>query len=1091
MLQKRGLAIAYGVLTFALALTPLFAQQPASISGTVTDQTGAVIAGAQVTLVDTGTGEQRSAVTSTAGFYSIPSVETGTYDITVRANGFRASSQHGLRVNVGQALGLNFHLQVGASNQTITVAAAAAHLQTNSATVSDVIGGSQIQSIAVNGRNFNQLALLVPGASTPPNTGYSGISHLSVNSLSFNGMRAASNMWMIDGVNDSIPGSKGSLDVSPALDAIAQFQVATSNYTADVGQAGGAAISVRLKSGTNQFHGTGYEFLRNDAMDARQALPYSPHKVPLKLNDFGFTVGGPVVRKKLFFFYSGEWRRLRQGTTFVGHTPTALELNGDFSQSPLTGAALKNPTGNPSCVSGAQIAPSCFNQNAVALLKSGAFPTPNAPGFNNYATAPSLPSNYHQELGRFDYSINDKWKLMAHFIHEGATSIPVTTQWGGSDFPTVSDTFDTPSLSVAVRLTELISPTLLNVVHFGATDASDTGTPVGAYRRPADYTTPTVFGNNPENRIPELSFTNGYTGVDEGYWPYSLHSPIYTISDEFTKTLKTQTLSLGGLYQRGATNQPNQCRTQGAFSFNGQFTGNPLADFLLGYPIGYTECNAEVVGQWRYNQFEAFIQDQLQLTPHLTWNIGVRYFLIPHAYASNGVTTWLPQLWNAQDAPTLDSKGNVSCTPSYSLYPQPAPCNMYNGLLFAGTPNAVGVGKTMSHTYYRAFAPRLGLSWRMPSWLHNTVLRAGYGMSYYRQQMNDSFNILGNPPIVQNIAYANSPSSPEPLLDNPAAGATPPVSPSGLFVIAANYKMPQYQQFSAGIQHLFGDHSVLSVMYVGSLGTHLRRQINYNLPRPTTIAGVAYDFNPALNANSPENLYRPFTGFSNITMNYNDANSAYNSLQVNFERQMARGLRFQAVYTYGRAFDNSTANNRCNLDRRSCWGQTNPHTQMLVANYIYDLPFFHNQRGFLAETFGGWRWSGITSIASGSPFSVGITGAHTGLNVYPDVTGAPTYPKTVAKWFNTDIFASPAPGHYGNEGFNEFYGPHYIDWDMNFSKGFEIAERVFPRFEIDFFNIFNNVNLEEPDRTFGDPTLGEITSSGSPRILQAGVHVRF
>ncbi|HEX7363107.1 MAG TPA: TonB-dependent receptor [Bryobacteraceae bacterium] len=1091
---RLGIA-ATGVLVFFLSAGALLAQQTASVSGTVTDPSGAAVPGAKVIITNTATDVSRTVLTSSRGVYSIPAVNSGVYNVTASAKGFKAFSEQGVRVDVGAKLSLDLHLQLGATSQTVTVEAAAAHLETANATVSDVITGKQLQSIAINGRNFDQLALLVPGASSVPNNGYNGVGHLSVSGIGFNGMHSQSNQFMIDGSNDLDPGSKGSLDVSPSLAAISQFRVATSNYSAAQGQAGGAVVSVRLKSGTNAFHGNAFEFLRNDALDARQAMPFQATKVPLKLNDFGFTLGGPIVHNKLFFFYSSEWRRLRQGTTLVDHTPTQLERSGDFSQSPLTKTTvLKNPANTPSCVTGDQISHSCFDPNALALLNSGAFPDANAPGFNNFVSAGSLPTNYDQELGRFDYDISSKLRLMVHYIRESYSVTEPTSLWGGSDFPTITNEFSVPSHNLAVRLTQIISPTLLNEVDFDNTNDSDIGSPIGAYKRPAGYTTPEIFPGNPLNRVPRLNFNLSYTGIDANIWPYQLSSPVFTVRDNVTQTLGSNMLTWGGMYQRGIKDQPNQCRTQGAFDFNGEFTGNPFADFLLGYPDNYSECSAQVVGKWRYDQYAAFVQDDWKVTKTLTLNLGVRYYLIPHAYAANGVTTWYPGLWNPDPkvVPTLDSKGNVDCPPTYSLYPQSSPCNIYNGVLFAGTPNALGIGKTMTKTYYFDFGPRFGLAWQLPK-LHNTVLRTGYGVAYYRPQGNDTYNILGNPPIVQNVSYDNSPTAPVKLLDNPAAGTVPPVSPPGLFVQNEDYKIPMYQHYSFGLQHLFGNTATLSVMYLGTHGSHLRRQIDYNEPRAATVNGTAYDFDPALNANLPTNLYRPLPGLGAITMNATDANSDYNSLQVNFERQMSKNWRFQAVYTFARGFDNDNtgSNNRCNFNRRSCWAQEAVPNHLLVVNYIYNLPFFQNQRGFLGEILGGWRWSGITTIASGTPFTVGITGAGLGLNNYPNLTGPVTYPRTTSEWFNTQVFSTPADGYFGNEGLNSLYGPGYVNWDMSLSKEFSITERVHAQLEGDFFNIFNQVNLKNPNDTYGSSTFGEITTSNPPRIIQVGMDVNF
>lgn len=1106
MRRRVGLVMLF-VFGIASAALSLRAQQITSISGSVTDPSGAVIPGAQVTLLNTATGVKRNVVTNSSGYYAIPSVDVGVYDVTVSARGFKSAAQQDLRVNVGAKLSVNFQMQVGSATQTVAVKAAATHLQLDTAAVSNVITGPQIQAIAINGRNWDQLAQLTPGVNTTVNSGYSGVGHLSVGGIGFNGMRGASNQWSVDGSNDLDPGSRGSLDVSPALNAISQFRVQTSNYSAAYGQAGGAVISAELKSGTNDFHGSAYEFIRNDALDSRPSLPYVAHVPVLKLNDFGFTLGGPVVRRKLFFFYSSEWRRLRQASIFQAHTPVGAEWSG-ASSAAVFSSALKDPVGvPPSCFpTPTTISPSCFDSNAVALMNSGVFPAPQGVptgknGFNNFVEPVSNPTNYDQELFRVDYDINSKMRLMVHYIRERYSLIPTTTQWGGSDFPTISDTFDVPSKNVAVRLTDTISPTLLNEVDVDYTNDSDIGAPVGKYAIPSGYTTKTIFGNNADSRVPQLSFSQGYHGIDPNYWPYSLTSPVYTFTDTLTQTHGSQTFSYGAMYQRGEKNQPNQCRTEGSFSFNGQFTGNAVADFLLGYPNNYSECSANVRGLWRYNQLEAFGEDDWKATRRLSLNLGVRYYYIPHAYAANSgtingvtnrVTYWQPSLWDPAQAPTLDSKGNVSCTPTYSLYPKKSPCNMYDGLLYAGTSNPAGIGKSMSKVYHYNFGPRLGISWLLPG-IPNTDFRAGYGMSYYRVQGNDTYNVLGNPPLVANASYDNSTTAPAKLLDNPAAGTTPPVSPLGIFVQEINYRIPMYQSYSAGFQHMFGSGQLLSIMYVGSHGEHLRRGIDFNEPRAVSIGGVGYDFNPALNTGSlPTNLARTYPGFGGITMQVTDGNSDYNSLQVNFQKQMTNNLRFQAAYTFGRDFTNAAvANNACNFRRQSCWEQDNSHTHMLVVNYIYNLPFFKTQKGFAGETLGGWRWSGITVLESGNPLTATVTGSHDGLNEYPDLAAHVAYPKTKAEWFNTSPYSYPAYGYYGNEHLNTLFGPHYMDWDMTFAKTFSIFERVHAQVEADLFNIFNIVNLNNPTTTFGNANFGKITASGTPRQIQVGINLTF
>ncbi|MGH9439311.1 MAG: carboxypeptidase regulatory-like domain-containing protein, partial [Terriglobia bacterium] len=453
----------------------------ASLSGYVSDPSGAMIPGAGVRAINSQTSVATVVRTNASGYYYVPALNAGTYTIQASAKGFKTTAQTGYVINVGDHAALDFHLSVGAATQTVTVSAQLSHLQTNTAAISDVISGSQIQQLAVNGRNFMTMAKLVPGASATP--GNTGLGHLA-SDIAFNGGRTEANTYYVDGAWDNDPGSKTSLDTSPAIAAVSQFKVVTSNYSAEYGGAGYAVINVNIKSGTNQFHGEGYEFVRNDAFDAPQL--FVNKTPPLKLNDFGFTIGGPVKKNKLFFFYSSEWRRQRAGTVFNTHAPTAAELAGDFSQFPQVlpkSGALKVPTGvKPGCITGTQVNPSCFDAEAVKLLSSGIFPAATAPStFQDYNVAPSLPTNFNQELFRIDYDLSSKVKLMGHFIREGYDLNPGVSQWSNDDYPTVSTDFQVPSKNLVVQLTTFISPKMFNEAEFGYSDDSDIGHPVGTY----------------------------------------------------------------------------------------------------------------------------------------------------------------------------------------------------------------------------------------------------------------------------------------------------------------------------------------------------------------------------------------------------------------------------------------------------------------------------------------------------------------------------------------------------------------------------------------------------------------------------------
>ncbi|MGH9406160.1 MAG: carboxypeptidase regulatory-like domain-containing protein [Terriglobia bacterium] len=1044
----------------------------ASLSGYVSDPSGAMIPNATVSVINSQTGVANVVHSNSSGYYYVPSLNPGTYKIDVKAAGFKSVMQTGYVINVGDHASLDFHLAVGSIAQTVTVAGQISHLQTNTAEISDVIAGSQIQQLAVNGRNFMTMAKLVPGAAAAP--GNTGLGHLA-NDIAFNGGRTEESTYYLDGAWDNDPGSKTSLDTSPAIAAVSEFRVVTSNYSAEYGGAGAAVVNVDIKSGTNQFHGEGYEFLRNDALDAPQL--FVKNTPPLKLNDFGFTVGGPIKKDKLFFFYSSEWRRQEAGAAFSTHTPTAAELAGDFSQFTSVlpkGGTLKVPSGvSPSCISGTDVNPKCFDPQAVVLAQSGIFPgVTNPSSFQDYQAAPSLPTNFNQELFRIDYNLSSKLKLMGHYIQEGYDLNPGVSMWSNDNFPTVSTNFQVPSKNLVVQLTQFINPKMFNETEFGYSDDSDIGNPVGTYKKPSGLTIPEVYPQNPDNRIPSLQFSQGYGSYDVAYWPYQLTSPIRTYQDTFTQILGRHTLKYGAVYQYDMKNQPAQIRTQGQFNFNGEFTGNSLADFLLGLPSSYSETNLMLTGFWRYHQLEAFVQDDFKVSPRLSLSLGVRYFYIPHLYTTNNeITNFVPSTWSASQAPKLDSKGNIV----------PGTGSLTNGLVQAGH----GISRSLVNSYHNDFGPRFGFSWD-PTGRGNTVLRGGYGITYFRVQGNDSYNILGNPPFATTFGVTAPP------LDNPAGGAAAPITPSSLLALDQNYYVPMVQQYSLGVQRLLPADSMLTVSYVGSHGDHLQSEIDLNQPLPYQ----NFEFNPILNASgTPENIYRPYQGWGTIDFITPGANSVYNSLQVEYEKQMARNFRFQASYTWSKSEDDASSYNnqpQNAYDRNANWAVSDyDRPQMLVFNYIYDLPFFRGERGVRGEALGGWELAGVTTYESGTPLTIGLTGSNHGLASRPNVNGQRLVLGSIPEWFDTAIYSVPAPGFFGNSGRNVIRGPALGEWDISLYKQFAFSERAHLQLRIESFNAFNHTNLSGVSTSLGSGSFGQVTSALSPRIFQLGARLMF
>lgn len=1054
---------------------PLRAQGTSSLAGYVADPSGAVIPGATVTITNTATGIKRTTVTDAAGHYVISGLDVGVYNVTAKAKGFKSSVQEGMHIDVSAQAAENFKLAVGSSSESVTVQADAAHVQTETGAVSNVISGAQIQNIAVNGRNFVSLATLIPGASSQlpdqPGVGVTGGS-----AINFNGNRVGGNSWLVDGAQNRDVGNSNSLDTFPAMEAINQFRVQTSNYSAEYGTAGSAVITMAIKNGTNAFHGSGYEFLRNDAMDARNA--FQTKKTPLKQNDFGWTLGGPIKKNKSFFFFSEEWRRTRQGTNINTHTISPQELAGDFSAAGEPGAGptgtLKDPTGR-GCVNGTQVDPKCFDPNAVALIKAGIFPAANnlvAGQFNNYNVSPSVPTNWRQEIVRIDHNLTPNLMLMGHWIHDAFDQGQATELWAGQAFPTIHSELIQPGNNAIVKLTQIVNPTLINEVGFDVSENAISIIQGGAFARPSGYNVPEVYPDNPQNRVPTIGFSQGYGGIDTASWPWINNNVVYTWHDTVTQTAGNHTFKYGGLYQYQIKNQQAFGNTQGNFHFDGHATGNAMADFLLGYPNSYNEVSTLRMGNYRYEQVEAFVQDDWKVRPNLTLNLGVRWFLMPHLYDKyNQLSTWLPTLYNRAAAPQLDPKGNII----------PGTGNALDGIVQAGTN---GVPRTLTNTYFGTVAPRLGFSWD-PWSTGKTVIRGGFGEGFERVEGNDTYNVINNPPFVQSSSYTNPP------FDNPAGGSVPPPSPYNIEVFNLNYKLPTTYQYSLGIQHQLAGQTILTVSYVGSHSSHLDRVINQN--QATPIGAMSFD--PTLNTGVSQNPYRPYYGLGNITTHVADASSAYNSLQVNLEKQMTSNLRFQTAYTWSKAEDNASSfgEQPQNIYNRAAeWGLSSfDRTQMLTINYIYKLPFFANQQTLAGNLLGGWTWAGVTTFQSGQPFSIGLDGGGHGLSSRANISGDITYPKTVAEWFNTSIFSDPAAGQFGNSGRNIVRGPGIDRWDMSLYKNFKVGERVNTELRFEFFNVFNNVIYNNPNGALGNGNFGKITSAHDPRILQAGLHFSF
>src|SRR2546426_4592505 len=1086
------------------------AQTAGTITGTVTDPTGAVVPSAKVTITNTGTGTvARTLQTNGSGAYVAEALPVGTYQVAIEASGFQRAVRDGVALNVADRLGINFVLRLGTVGNSIVVTAAAPVIQSQTGEQSQLISSQQISEIPILGRNFMQLQQMVPGASK---TGADeiGKGFYGERGFAVNGMNEHYTGYELDGVQNPHMGNQASTLTNPGPDTLAEFKVLTSNYSAKYGIAGGANLLAVTKSGAKDFHGDLYEYLRNDKLDAADFFlnKNNQQKAPLRYNDYGYTLGGPFYipghyntdKSKTFFFWSQDWIRERTAAPVVAATPTPAMRGGDFTglgpltnpTNPATGQPLTDGSGAP-CVGGAgmtQINPNCINNN-VSLLFNQDFPPPNAPGFFNFIHGATSGQDWGEQLIRVDQNISAKVKAFVRYIHDSWNETDPTVQWSGDSFPTVHSTFNIPSRNLIAKVTTILSPTLLNEISYTyASNYPSPSTPAmliqGATQKPSGYNVQQVFNENSYNFIPDMGFTGGWGGISTLWGPWWAHHNISQASDDLTKQTGPHSLQMGVTTMFSIT--PVQSQTspssQGSYSFDGHFTGNPIADALLGLPQSYSELQGRREPYYNYHQTEAYFQDDWKATSRLTLNLGVRWFYIPHVY-SDALSEFLASHYDPAQAPTVTPGGVILANSG----------NLLNGIVIAGK-NGIPRGFVQNH--WDTFAPRLGFAWD-PTGRGKTAIRGGYGVGYYRIEGNDVYRMVGNPPFSKEATFFNPP------FNDPAAGAAAPLTPLALSGLDPVYKIPMAQNWSFGIQQELTSDMGLSVAYVGSRGTHLDYVIDTNQPLPA----MGYSFDPriACTATTPfpcnqrvsTDYVRPYQGWSSISNIAPIGNSIYHSLQVSLEKKFSHGLQFGSVYTWSKTIGLSGANGLGSGPQNSYDLKTErgpaafDRTHIFVLNYVYHLPIFEKMTGAGSVVLKGWETTGIVTFESGFPLTPGFSSSTAGLASRPDrLAGVPINGgKTPDQWFIPEAFAAPPFGRFGNAGVGLIRGPGMNNFDLGFFKNFRIRERGNVQFRAETFNTFNHANFNGVDATLGSGGFGQVVSAHTPRVVQFALKVAF
>lgn len=1160
-------------LLLVLASVAAFAQANSTVTGTVTDQTGAVVPGAKITLTDPATGTTKTTVSSSSGLYEFAGLNAANYNLKVSAKGFETYTQTGVVVNISQTFRVDAKLTVGAETTDITVNADALTVQSDSNVVSNLINEEQITDLPTNGRNVIGLAALGLGVSgNLPDTQ----NPFSVNAnyaISFNGLSQAHNIWLVDGGEAYDRGSGGKMSVMPSQDALGEFQVLSSNYPPDYGIASGGTVTMSIKSGTQKFHASAWEFDRNDALDAhnwfdtnQQSGAVSP-KAELRYNIFGANVGGPVYipgvyntsKKKTFFFVNEEWRKEVNGaptspintvpaadlvtTSNVGSglnyvlpaygSATALIVPTVSANSRVGQAIAAYNTANSATPSAQLIAGHAFPNNFLpaTLLDSNALlfnTTGNLPAATSSADTyipqgGHLPINVREDLFRIDHTINDKWTLFGHFIHDANDTVQATPEWQGDNFTTIGTNFSNPSYSSVIKLTGSLTPTVLLEAAFNYDGNKIAIVPVAAeggnFVKPSGWNTGTYFAaaNDVGNRLPDITWTTIPNGSNASEWgpgndPWTNGAEDYNEIGSISVTEGKHQLKFGGEYNRYTKNQVIGKDSEGDYTFGdkwangapvGPLTGDSYADFLLGLATNFSQSNANPTNHYVNNSISVYAQDNWHVNSRLSLQYGFRFDALPHVWERNNlVSNFNPSLYQSALKPTWDPSGSGAfAAGSPGLFTNSIGTFYLNGIEIAGQN---GVPRGIARQDYKTFMPRVGFSYDLFG-NGKTVLRGGFGTFYERIQGNDIYDAAGSAPLI------STPSANKVEFSNPSANwqsgtaASTPTFVQGYNSLNNYYPNPGVAQYSLGVQHQIVPSLILVTQYVGNLAWHQNTWVPINnFPLSTPLATRAAYVGGTLSTVDTLNAAK-YPGFGQIRLQSNPLTGSYNSFQIGLRQQNKHGLSYEVDYTYAHQIDdqqtstdvdnNNPSYNPWNLKYDKGSG-TLDRRQVLNTNYEYHLPFFNHAAGLERTALGGWEISGTFISETGLPWlgngspkndygdTVGLGGDY---SIRPDQVGKVHYVKGIATYRDSNnvahrgyqmftngkssaggntAFAAPTPGWlgganlgFGNSGKDAIVGPGRTNFSTALGKSFAFGEKAHFDFRAEAFNTFNHTQF--------------------------------
>ncbi|NOT48786.1 MAG: TonB-dependent receptor plug domain-containing protein [Acidobacteria bacterium] len=1095
------------LITVGLVLSPanLSAQTGTTgqIAGSVNDQNGAVVPDATITALHLETGAKRTLVTSADGNYSIVNLAIGTYRLTITKTGFKETSVSNVVVNVSNITRQDVTLETGAVSEVVNITADSIQIETQSGTVGEVISGEQVRELPINGRSFTQLTQLQPGVSAANNFDSKQKGLFGGVDFSVNGNSGQSNLFLTDGANNNDTGSNRTILLFPSIEAIAEFRSLRNSYGPEYGQAAGAVISIATRGGSNTFHGSAFYFGRNDKLNATEFFTNKNglKKDKLRRNDFGFSLGGPIVKDRLFFFYSQEWNKEIRGKTRTGFVPTAAQRGGDFSTVKLVNGVPCVPAiggGRPGSTN--QIIPAAsLNAAGLALVKI--FPLPNvtsSTSCNNWAFSANSPINFREENIRIDYNLTSKNKIFGRYTQDDwANGYPTLngSLWGDDAFPTIESSWTQPSKQAAVKLTTQLTATAINDIQFSYSANRINVDPGAGADLNADINTkipglfPTsgkVNGNNRPHPVfwGGIAPFNSSSGPD--LWtqsPFRNSLDIYTVRDDFSMVKGNHTLKMGFLYDTAAKNEdsgPNNEATQFWGACCGNNSGNALADVLTnGSLFGFSETNTMPIGQNRYKNLEFYFGDTWKAKPNLTLELGARYSLLYEPTDKRDlISGFSPAAYNPSRPATDPCNGLVV----------PKGTNPCAGIAGASTPVEFS-NRSLRENNYKNLAPRIGVAWDVFS-DGKTAIRGGFGTFYLRERTSPYFAAL-----TTNSPFAISNGGQRTLDGTVFTGLGAASAGSPRFGLSPEAATPYSLQFNFSVGQQLWKETVVEVGYVGN---RARKQLTHNDVNQVKqanqkAAAFAADGNAV-------NAFRPYSNYGSIYQFERNGKAYYDSLQVLFRTRFAKSFNLQAAYTFSKSKADFGLNDSSGsssafavLDRNNrgldfAESDINrPH--IFVANMIYNLPTFKGSNPFVRTVLGGWEFTSIVQISSGTSltpqlfatgiqgvglsqsFQAGITGTGTGVaNQRPiRVESEPcTLEGTKGSYFNPRAWTLvgykigetiPKKSTCAGPGTKNVDFSVYKNFSPSWLKSSFLGEAARVQFRLEFFNAFNTVQF--------------------------------